>query len=559
MPKSFKTFPSFFDMPSSILFIPEKLPPEAHLMARTMEDFLRKEVLPQNERLQQKEPGLMRALLQKAGSLGLLAGNIPQEYDGLDLPKMQSLLLTERAAADLSFGISWNVHSSVATLPLVLFGTQEQQQRYLPQLANGQLLAAFALSEPESGSDALAAHTQAHWQPSHNAYRLSGTKMWVTNGGFADIFTLFAYLEGQGLTAFLVESNLPGLELGKEEHKMGLHGSSTCRLSLQDVDVSGANLLGEPGKGHHVALYTLNAGRLSIAALSLGGAKECLRLAARYALQRKQFGKPIAHFGLIRSYIAQMAAAIYSLESLLYRTAALWDDRERNSLQPNEQAKKREAAKSLALECAIAKFFGSEVLGFTADSALQIHGGYGYSEEFAIARFYRDARVFRIFEGTNEINRLSAAHRLLQRSALFQQKYQLLPSVPELLLSLTFLLQHSLSCLVTLPDIPQQALAALADMACALYTYESGLLRAAQLQGHQQQLATLLSETYAHSMRFHIAQKVSLLTAALPEGQARTQVSKTARSLLRFGNTPILAIHESIAHTVLDREGYPFP
>jgi alkylation response protein AidB-like acyl-CoA dehydrogenase len=385
------------------------LPPsrDSLLIADTMTQFVRQEVLPQVTALEVREEGAMRRLMQKAGELGLLAGAIPQAYGGLELSRTENALLSERAALYPSFALTQNVHSGVATLPLVWFGTDEQKARYLPAIAQGEKIAAFALTEANAGSDALSARCQA--VPNDSGFTLTGAKSWITNAGLADLFTVFARISEVGLTAFLVERNSPGLTLGKEEEKLGLRGTSTRAVFLDDVRVPASAVLGDPGQGHRVALYPLNIGRLHIAAGALGACKANLYSAVRYAKERRQFGKSLAEFGLIQGKLGEMAARVFAAESMVYRTCDLLDRAIAQGYAPYV------AAEEYAVECALAKIYATEALDFVVDECLQIHGGYGYSEAFPIARAYRDARVMRIFEGTNEINRLTVTDQLGRR------------------------------------------------------------------------------------------------------------------------------------------------
>jgi alkylation response protein AidB-like acyl-CoA dehydrogenase len=408
------------------VFTPEKLTDEHQMMAQTAQEFVDNELLPAVDRLEAKDWELARSLMRRAADLGLFGIAVPEEYGGLDLDKASSLVVVERLARAASFATTFGGQANLCILPLVMFGTDEQKTRYLPKLVAGEIIGAYALSESGSGSDALAAKTRAARQPD-GSWLLNGEKMWITNGGFADLIVVFAKVDGEQFTAFLVERGFPGVSSGKEEHKMGLHGSSTTPIILQDAHVPAGNVLGEVGKGHKVALNTLNYGRFSLGAMCAGGCRGLITDSVKYASSRRQFGQPIAAFGAIRHKLGEMIARTYAVESLSYRTAGLFDEALAGSHRGEELARVFE---EYAIESSIAKVVGTEVLDYVLDENVQIHGGNGFVKDYTAERYYRDARVNRIFEGTNEINRLLIPGMLARRA--LKGELALIPAAKQL-------------------------------------------------------------------------------------------------------------------------------
>lgn len=483
------------------IFTPEDFDDTTRMIQETVRQFVEKEYRPVAEALEHGELEHNIPLLKKCGELGLLGVEVSEEYGGLDLPKTVSTVIAEALAGTGGFSVSYGVQTSIGLLPLVYWGTKAQKDKYLAKMVSGELIAVYCLTEPQSGSDAMGAKTRAELSEDGKHYILNGTKMWISNAGFAHLFTVFAKTK-EGLTAFLVEQGTPGLRLGGEEKKMGIKASSTRQVFLEDVKVPVENVLGELGKGHKIAFNVLNVGRYKLGAGAIGGSKGALALSARYAKERVAFGQPIANFGLIQQKLAEMAARIFAGESAVYRTMGMIDE----ALSSLDKANAAEAVlagiEEYAIEASIIKVLGSEVLDYVVDEGVQIHGGYGYSAEYEIERAYRDSRINRIFEGTNEINRLLIPGMLLRRAmkgelplfdaAMKLQKELLEPSFDEPedkeMAQLEGLKKLALAVLGLAAlkygkkiEEEQEVLAVAADILIDIFAAESALLRARKL------------------------------------------------------------------------------
>ncbi|HEV7920382.1 MAG TPA: acyl-CoA dehydrogenase family protein [Thermoanaerobaculia bacterium] len=511
------------------VFIREDLTPAQLTIGKIAEEFMRTRVVPHDARIHARDWALTRELLLAAGELDLLRIDIPEAYGGLGLDKVSSAYVGEKIGIMPSFAGSLGAHTTIGTLPLVYFGTPEQKERYLPRLASGEWIAAFALTEPGSGSDALAARARATLDGDH--YVLNGQKMWITNGGFADLFTIFAKVDGERFTAFLVERGM-GVVSGREEPKLGLDGSSTTALILENVRVPVGNVLGTIGEGHKVAFNVLNIGRLKLGTRNIGCAKQALARATDYAKQRHQFGRPIASFGMIRQKLAEMAVRCWVGDAMVYRTLGE-ADRALAAVAPDDSAAVLRTIESFAMECSINKVWTSEALAYVVDEAIQVYGGYGYSKEYPAERAYRDARITRLYEGTNEINRLIIPTRMLRQSGS----------------SLAFSMLASLSARFGSELSEQQELLGhVADVAIETYAMESARLRTAKLGANA--LATDITNVYTSDANDRIWHSARCVLAALG-GDAPWAAEVAALAARPAFDT--VAARQRIAAAVVDR------
>jgi alkylation response protein AidB-like acyl-CoA dehydrogenase len=559
--------------PAENVLIPEALDDELKLMRATARTFVEREIDPVFDELEHLSYELSRKAMSRAGEQGLLAVEIPEAYGGLGASKAASAVVTEALARSGSFNVTFNAHSGIGTLPLVYFGTDEQKRRYLPRLASGEWIAAYCLTEPGSGSDSLAARTRAVLDG--DAYVLNGTKMWISNAGFADLFTVFAQIDGDKFSAFLVERDTPGLSFGAEEKKMGIKGSSTRQVILENVRVPAANLLGEVGKGAHIALGTLNIGRYKLAVGAVGGVKELIGLASGYALERHQFGVPIASFGLIQDKLGRMAAEAFALESAVYRLAGDMDTVLEGVAEGPAQSR---ALNEYVVEYSFIKVFGSEILDMVVDEALQVYGGYGFSADYPVELAYRNSRINRIFEGTNEINRLLTVEQLLKRAmrgavdlmgpaqAALQGEPVADVDAPEALadavvavenLKRATLLVAGMGAMAFAQKLEheQELMGHVADMVGLVYLADSALLRAERLLGGEAgERAALLARLYAMAA---VDRARPLAAEALRRIPGGAQAQGRAGAYLAEHGIDLIALRRDAAQAVLAAEGYP--
>jgi alkylation response protein AidB-like acyl-CoA dehydrogenase len=568
------------------VFTPEDFSEQHLLIAQTAEEFANKEIVPNIEKLELKDFALLRELVRKAGELGLSGADVPEQYGGMELDKVTSALIADRLAKYGGFSATWGAHTCIGTLPIIYFGTEEQKKKYLPGLASGETVGAYALSESSSGSDALHCRARAQLSADSKHYVLNGEKMWITNAGFADLFIVFAKVNGEKFTAFIVERQFPGFSVGAEEHKMGIRGSSTCPLILNDCHVPIENVLGEIGKGHNIAFNVLNVGRFKLGAGSVGAARNCIESAIAYAKQRKAFGKVIADFGLVREKLANMAVGIFVGEAMAYRTVGQMDAA-LGSLgdSHNDMAQVRKVIDEYAIECSILKVWGSEFLDYVVDEMVQIYGGYGFVQEYPAERAYRDSRINRIFEGTNEVNRLVITGFLLKRA--MSGHLPLMPAVKKLMDEVLsgarpedtegpLAEEHRL--VATAKKIAlfaagiatqkymqalqneQEILGVIANLTIETYAMESAVLRVRKMVMRNGEssatVATAMTRVYLAGAIERIESAAKTVLAAASEGDLLRTHMAILRRLCKHEPLNRIALRQMIAHRVIEAGKY---
>lgn len=566
---------------------PEDFTDEQIMIAKTTEDFVENEVMPVLEKIESHEFEHSLKLMDKAGELGLLAADVPEEYDGLGLDKVSSALIAEKMAVAGGFSLTHGAHVGIGSLPIILFGNEEQKKKYLPKLASGEWIAAYALTEPGSGSDALGAKTNAKLNESGTHYILNGEKQWITNAGFADVFVVYAKVDGEKFTAFIVERSYPGVSVGAEEKKMGIKSSSTRTLILEDVHVPVENVLYEIGRGHVVAFNILNIGRYKLGIGTLGASKRALELTLQYTKQRKQFNTSISSFNLTKEKIGTMAATLYASESLNYRTVGYYENRfslltEEEQKDPNAVAR---AVSEYAIECSIAKVFGTETLDYIADEAVQLHGGYGFMSEYEVERIYRDSRINRIFEGTNEINRLIIPGTFMKKAlkgelpllkAAQQLQEEIIMLMPEEigdepLEQEKYLVKNSKKIGILVAGIAaqkfgpkleqeQEILVNIANIANLTYAMESCVLRTAKaieregLEKTKQKL--LYTQIYCQEAFAEIEKEAKETIVASSEGDQARMMLSALRKLTRHTPYNLIAKKREASAKLIEAEKY---
>jgi len=570
------------------IFTPADLSDDQRLIGQTAEEFVQKELTPEIPALEMHQQGLMAQMLKKAGEIGLLGGAIPEAYGGSGLDKVSATVLAEKLSGYASFAVSHGGHAGIGTIPIVYFGTEAQKQKYLPKIATGELLSCYCLSEPQAGSDALAARTRAVLSPDGRNWILNGQKMWITNGGFADIYIVFAKIDGERFSCFIVDRNTPGFSVGPEEKKMGIRGSSTVPIFFENAPIPKENLLHEAGRGHIVAFNTLNVGRFSLGAYCLGGSKKVLEASSKYSKERAAFGKPICDFGLIKAKLGEMAIRIYAVESMIYRSAGMIDaavESPKPGADKTQQA--MQVLEEYAIESSISKVIGSETVDFCVDEGVQIFGGYGFHEDYPVARAYRDSRVNRIFEGTNEINRMLIIQMLMKRAMA-----GILPLIPaamkladEVLAGPSFeepesgpfaeeersLAQAKKIFLLAAGTAVQrfreqlaehqEIVAALANIAMDVYAMESSLRRAQKASAKRGDAANAMCDAaraFIYDAMDRIEKEARTALVATAEGDTLITQLAVLRRFAKHAAIDTIALRQTVANAVLAQDRYPF-
>ncbi len=572
----------------SDVFTPADLTDDQKLIGQTAEEFVLKEVFPFIKELENKKAGLMAELVKKGGEVGLMGGGVPEEFGGAGLDKISTTVLTEKLSIYGGFAVTHGAHAGIGTLPIVYFGTEAQKKKYLPKLATGEWIGAYCLSEPQAGSDAQNSLTRAELNKEGTHYVLNGQKMWITNGGFADVYIVFAKIDGEKFTAFIVERTFPGFKPGNEEHKMGIHGSSTTPIFLENCKVPKENLLHEIGRGHIVAFNILNAGRFTLGASCVGGSKHVLMTSSKYSKERKAFGKQIGDFGLMKEKLAEMAIQIFAVESMVYRSAGNIEaamtaasgsgDKIQNTMKVLEE---------YAIESSIAKVYGSEMLDFVVDEAVQIFGGYGFHEEYPVCRAYRDSRINRIFEGTNEINRMLIIQMLMKRAMGGQ-----LPLIPaamkladEILAGPSFeeapegvlaaesrvvanskkmFLQAAGGAVQKFREKlaeEQELIGALSNIVMEIYAMESSLLRAQKAAAAKGEAAsqTMIdaARVFVNDAAERVEHEAKRAVAAIHEGDMLTTQMAVLKRFAKRAPVDTIALRRRVATAVQSQDRYP--
>ena len=573
------------DHDASDVFTPDDLSDEHLMIAQTAREFTEKEILPLDAEIESKDYELTRGLLRKAGELGLLSIDIPEKYGGAGLDLLSSLVASEAMSGQASFSGSLGAHTTIGTLPIVYFGTEEQKKQYLPRLATAEMIGAYALTEAGSGSDALGAKTKAVLSADGKHYLLNGQKMWITNAGFADVFIVFAKVDGEKFTAFIVERSFPGVSVAPEEHKMGLQGSSTCAVNLEEARVPAENVLGEIGKGHKIAFNILNLGRLKLGVSTIAGSKRLTSTATDYAKQRYQFGVPISSFGLIKHKLAEMAIRTYVADAMTYRTVGMIEDA-LVTIDRDSPADMLKAIEDYAVECSIIKVVGSETLDYVADEAVQVFGGNGYSKDYPVERAYRDSRISRIYEGTNEINRLIISGQLLRRAvkgelALFPAAKKLMdemlsPSMPEEPAEAVFsqervALSNAKKAAVAVlgsaaqkyrdkVSEQQEVLAAASDIIMEIYGMESAILRTEKFIAGRGEAACAnhidATRTFVNDSISRVEQHAKIALAAMSEGDELRTMLAVLRRYMKYTPINTIAARRRIADSMIEAGKY---